>query len=49
MVQFLSTLEQSGKVTFPVLEQEIAKLLDDVVVFNPPGKWPVKATYSYGQ
>ncbi|KAM7320549.1 hypothetical protein ACRRTK_020992 [Alexandromys fortis] len=36
MVQFLSTLEQSGKVTFPVLEQEIAKLLDDVIVFNPP-------------
>ncbi|CAO2594519.1 Ectopic P granules protein 5 homolog [Lemmus lemmus] len=36
MVQFLSTLEQSGKVTFPVLEQEIAKLLDDIIVFNPP-------------
>ncbi|XP_035295936.1 ectopic P granules protein 5 homolog isoform X4 [Cricetulus griseus] len=36
MVQFLSTLEQSGKVTFSVLEQEIAKLLDDVIAFNPP-------------
>ncbi|XP_006973919.1 ectopic P granules protein 5 homolog isoform X1 [Peromyscus maniculatus bairdii] len=36
MVQFLSALEQSGKVTFPVLEQEISKLLDDIIVFNPP-------------
>ncbi|XP_012973495.1 ectopic P granules protein 5 homolog isoform X2 [Mesocricetus auratus] len=36
MVQFLSALEQSGKVTFSVLEQEIAKLLDDVIAFNPP-------------
>ncbi|XP_063278049.1 ectopic P granules protein 5 homolog isoform X2 [Prinia subflava] len=36
VVQFLSTLEQSGKITLAVLEQEMAKLLDDVVVFNPP-------------
>ncbi|NWI48984.1 EPG5 protein, partial [Calyptomena viridis] len=36
VVQFLSTLEQSGKITFAVLEQEMAKLLDDVVIFNPP-------------
>ncbi|XP_015703684.1 ectopic P granules protein 5 homolog isoform X3 [Coturnix japonica] len=36
MVQFLSTLEQSGKITLAVLEQEMSKLLDDVVVFNPP-------------
>lgn len=38
MVQFLSTLEQTGKVTFAVLEQEMSKLLDDIIVFNPPGK-----------
>ncbi|XP_030323198.1 ectopic P granules protein 5 homolog isoform X2 [Calypte anna] len=36
VVQFLSTLEQSGKITLGVLEQEMCKLLDDVVVFNPP-------------
>ncbi|KAM9251117.1 LOW QUALITY PROTEIN: ectopic P granules protein 5 homolog [Cariama cristata] len=33
VVQF-STLEQSGKITFAVLEQEMSKLLDDVVIFN---------------
>uniref|UniRef100_A0A8C6QJX0 Ectopic P-granules 5 autophagy tethering factor n=1 Tax=Nannospalax galili TaxID=1026970 RepID=A0A8C6QJX0_NANGA len=36
MVQFLSTLEQNGKITFTVLEQEMSKLLDDIIVFNPP-------------
>ncbi|NXY88789.1 EPG5 protein, partial [Alcedo cyanopectus] len=36
VVQFLSTLEQSGKITLAVLEQEMFKLLDDVVIFNPP-------------
>uniref|UniRef100_A0A8C9EXF2 Ectopic P-granules autophagy protein 5 homolog n=1 Tax=Pavo cristatus TaxID=9049 RepID=A0A8C9EXF2_PAVCR len=36
VVQFLSTLEQSGKITLAVLEQEMSKLLDDVVIFNPP-------------
>ncbi|XP_069885334.1 ectopic P granules protein 5 homolog isoform X2 [Dipodomys merriami] len=36
MVQFLSNLEQNGKITFAVLEQEMAKLLDDIIVFNPP-------------
>lgn len=38
MVQFLSTLEQSGKVTLAVLEQELSKLLDDIMGFNPPSK-----------
>lgn len=37
VVQFLSTLEQSGKITLAVLEQEMSNLLDDVVIFNPPG------------
>uniref|UniRef100_A0A4X2M4S9 Ectopic P-granules 5 autophagy tethering factor n=1 Tax=Vombatus ursinus TaxID=29139 RepID=A0A4X2M4S9_VOMUR len=36
VVQFLSSLEQNGKITFAVLEQEMSKLLDDIVVFNPP-------------
>ncbi|XP_019465701.1 LOW QUALITY PROTEIN: ectopic P granules protein 5 homolog [Meleagris gallopavo] len=36
VVQFLSTLEQSGKITLAALEQEMSKLLDDVVIFNPP-------------
>lgn len=38
MVQFLSTLEQNGKITLAVLEQEMSKLLDDIIIFNPPGK-----------
>ncbi|KAM6329029.1 ectopic P granules protein 5 homolog isoform 4-T4 [Alca torda] len=36
VVQFLSTLEQRGKITLGALEQEMSKLLDDVVIFNPP-------------
>ncbi|XP_013012624.1 ectopic P granules protein 5 homolog isoform X2 [Cavia porcellus] len=36
MVQFLSTLEQNGKITFAVLEQQMSELLDDIIVFNPP-------------
>ncbi|XP_054253220.1 ectopic P granules protein 5 homolog [Indicator indicator] len=36
VVQFLSTLEQSGKITLAVLEEEMSNLLDDVVIFNPP-------------
>ncbi|XP_037020954.2 ectopic P granules protein 5 homolog isoform X3 [Artibeus jamaicensis] len=36
MVQFLSSLEQNGKITLAVLEQQMSKLLDDIIVFNPP-------------
>ncbi|XP_077916502.1 ectopic P granules protein 5 homolog isoform X3 [Halichoerus grypus] len=36
MVQFLSSLEQNGKITLAVLEKEMSKLLDDIIVFNPP-------------
>ncbi|KAM5222084.1 ectopic P granules protein 5 homolog isoform 2-T2 [Ctenodactylus gundi] len=36
MVQFLSTLEQNGKITFAALEQAVSKLLDDIIAFNPP-------------
>uniref|UniRef100_A0A8D0L8Y9 Uncharacterized protein n=1 Tax=Sphenodon punctatus TaxID=8508 RepID=A0A8D0L8Y9_SPHPU len=36
VVQFLGTLEQNGKITLSLLEQEMSKLLDDIVIFNPP-------------
>ncbi|KAM9224723.1 ectopic P granules protein 5 homolog [Dugong dugon] len=36
MVQFLSALEQNGKITFAVLEQQMSKLLDAIIIFNPP-------------
>ncbi|EDL84688.1 rCG41226, isoform CRA_a [Rattus norvegicus] len=36
MAQFLSALEQDGKVAFPALGQEVSKLLDDIITFNPP-------------
>nr|XP_008101897.1 PREDICTED: LOW QUALITY PROTEIN: ectopic P granules protein 5 homolog [Anolis carolinensis] len=36
VVHFLSILEQDGKITFSALEQEMSKLLDDIVIFNPP-------------
>ncbi|XP_064150647.1 ectopic P granules protein 5 homolog isoform X3 [Loxodonta africana] len=36
VVQFLSTLEQNGKITLAVLEQQMSKLLDDIIIFNPP-------------
>ncbi|KAM4808384.1 ectopic P granules protein 5 homolog [Rhinophrynus dorsalis] len=36
MVQFLGSLEQDGKISLPALEQEMSKLLDDIVIFSPP-------------
>ncbi|OCU02726.1 hypothetical protein XELAEV_18008492mg [Xenopus laevis] len=36
VVQFLGSLEQDAKITLSSLEQEMSKLLDDIVVFNPP-------------
>ncbi|XP_042305293.1 ectopic P granules protein 5 homolog isoform X2 [Sceloporus undulatus] len=36
VVHFLSILEQNGKITLPALEHEMSKLLDDIVIFNPP-------------
>ncbi|XP_006835165.1 PREDICTED: ectopic P granules protein 5 homolog [Chrysochloris asiatica] len=36
MVQFLSTLEQNGKITLAVLEQQVSKLLDNIIIFNLP-------------
>eukprot|EP00079_Xenopus_tropicalis_P014674 XP_004911392.1 PREDICTED: ectopic P granules protein 5 homolog [Xenopus tropicalis] len=36
VVQFLGSLEQDAKITLSALEQEMSKLLDDIVIFNPP-------------
>ncbi|KAM4707195.1 ectopic P granules protein 5 homolog [Discoglossus pictus] len=36
VVQFLGTLEQNGKISLAALEQEMSKLLDDIVIFSPP-------------
>ncbi|XP_063814425.1 ectopic P granules protein 5 homolog [Pseudophryne corroboree] len=36
IVQFLGSLEQNSKISISALEQEMAKLLDDVVIFSPP-------------
>lgn len=36
VVHFLSVLEQNGKITLSALEKEMSKLLDDIVLFNPP-------------
>ncbi|XP_044132236.1 ectopic P granules protein 5 homolog isoform X1 [Bufo gargarizans] len=36
IVQFMGSLEQNGKISIPALEQELSKLLDDIVVFIPP-------------
>uniref|UniRef100_A0A8C5LRQ0 Ectopic P-granules 5 autophagy tethering factor n=1 Tax=Leptobrachium leishanense TaxID=445787 RepID=A0A8C5LRQ0_9ANUR len=36
MVQFLGSLEQNGKISLGALEQEMSKLLDDIVLFSPP-------------
>ncbi|XP_078530871.1 ectopic P granules protein 5 homolog [Lissotriton helveticus] len=35
VVTFLGALEQTGKITLPVLEDEMSKLLDDIVAYNP--------------
>ncbi|XP_056399364.1 ectopic P granules protein 5 homolog isoform X1 [Hyla sarda] len=36
MVQFMGSLEQNGKISISALEQEMSKLLDDIVIFSPP-------------
>ncbi|XP_072849080.2 ectopic P granules protein 5 homolog isoform X1 [Pogona vitticeps] len=36
MVHFLSILEQNEKIALSALEQEMSRLLDDIVLFNPP-------------
>ncbi|XP_043934118.1 ectopic P granules protein 5 homolog [Protopterus annectens] len=36
VILFLTTLEQNGQVTLPVVEQEMVQLLDNIIIFNPP-------------
>ncbi|KAJ7335174.1 hypothetical protein JRQ81_013115 [Phrynocephalus forsythii] len=36
IVRFLSVLEQDGKIALSALEHEMSRLLDDIVLFNPP-------------
>ncbi|CAH2296751.1 ectopic P granules 5 homolog isoform X1 [Pelobates cultripes] len=36
MVQFLGSLEQNAKISLGEMEQEMSKLLDDIVLFSPP-------------
>lgn len=38
MVQFLTSLDQNGNISLASLETEMEKLLECIVVFNPPGK-----------
>lgn len=38
MVQFLTSLDQNGKISLASLETEMEKLLECIVLFNPPGK-----------
>ncbi|MBN3301121.1 EPG5 protein, partial [Amia calva] len=35
-VQFLTTLDQRGDISLAALEKEMERLLEDIVVFNPP-------------
>ncbi|XP_075696840.1 ectopic P granules protein 5 homolog [Rhinoderma darwinii] len=36
IVQFMGSLEQNGTISISALEQEMSKLLDDIVIFSPP-------------
>uniref|UniRef100_A0A8C2D5Y0 Ectopic P-granules autophagy protein 5 homolog (C. elegans) n=1 Tax=Cyprinus carpio TaxID=7962 RepID=A0A8C2D5Y0_CYPCA len=38
MVQFLTSLDQSGNISLASLETEMEKLLEYIVIFNPPGE-----------
>lgn len=38
MVQFLTSLDQNGNISLASLETEMERLLECIVVFNPPGK-----------
>ncbi len=38
MVQFLTSLDQNGNISLASLETEMEKLLEYIVIFNPPGK-----------
>jgi len=38
MVQFLISLDQNGHISLASLETEMEKLLEYIVIFNPPGE-----------
>lgn len=38
MVQFLTSLDQNGNISLASLETEMEKLLEYIVIFNPPGE-----------
>lgn len=38
MVQFLTSLDQNGNISLAALETEMEKLLENIVIFNPPGE-----------
>ncbi len=38
MVQFLTSLDQNGNIGLASLETEMEKLLEYIVIFNPPGE-----------
>lgn len=47
MVQFLTALDQNGNISLASLEVEMEKLLELIVVFNPPGKTTLRC-FSFG-
>ncbi|MGH0172201.1 UNVERIFIED_CONTAM: hypothetical protein FKN15_063006 [Acipenser sinensis] len=38
VVQFLVSLDQSGSITLAELQRKMERLLEDIVIFNPPGQ-----------
>lgn len=38
MVQFLTSLDQNGNISLASLETEMERLLEYIVIFNPPGE-----------
>lgn len=38
MVEFLTSLDQNGNISLASLETEMERLLECIVIFNPPGK-----------
>ncbi len=47
MVQFLTSLDQNGNIGLASLETEMEKLLEYIVIFNPPGEENVSFYLSY--
>ncbi len=45
MVQFLTSLDQNGNISLASLETEMEKLLEYIVIFNPPGEENVSFSF----